>query len=131
MDFDEGLPKSNDKDITLVVVDRFTKYAHFLPLKHPFTAKEVINLFTDNIFKLHALPTVIVTDRDRVFTSQIWQALFTSLEIKLHYSTSYHPETDGQTERVNRCPQKITIDICGSQHPQSGITGCLLPNVVV
>lgn len=55
----------------------------------------------DNVFKLHGLPTVIVSDRDRIFTSNIWQAVFKSMKLKLHLSSAYHPKTDGQTERVN------------------------------
>jgi hypothetical protein len=103
MDFVECLPTSNNKDLILVVVDRFTKYAHFIAMKHPITVKLVAQAFTDNIFKLHSLPMVIVTDRDRIFTSRLWQDLFKALGIKLHMSTSYHPQTDGQTERVNQC----------------------------
>ena len=71
MDFVEGLLKSNGKDVILVVVDRLTKYAHFLSLSHPYSASSVATLFLDNIFKLHGLPTTIVTDRDRIFTSDL------------------------------------------------------------
>ena len=63
----------------------------------------VVNAFTDHIFKLHGPPSVIVTDRDKIFTSTFWQELFKRLGVKLHFSTSYHPQTDGQTERVNQC----------------------------
>jgi hypothetical protein len=70
MDFITGLPKSKGKDIILVVVDRFTKYGHFIPLSHPFTAAEVAQVFIDNVYKLHGLPLNIITDRDPVFTSQ-------------------------------------------------------------
>jgi hypothetical protein len=103
MDFIEGLPKSRGKDVILVVVDRLTKYAHFLPLAHPFTAPQVSQLFMNNIHKLHGMPKVIITDRDRIFTSKIWQEVFSALQVKLHFSTAYHPESDGQTERVNQC----------------------------
>ena len=96
----------------LVVVDRFTKYAHFLTLSHPFQVQDVTTLFLDHIFKLHGLPTVIVTDRDRIFTSNLWQALFKSLRVKLHLSTAYHPETDGQTERVNQCLENYLRCMC-------------------
>jgi hypothetical protein len=96
--FVEGLPKSNSKDVILVVVDRFTKYAHFPTSSHPLIVHDVTTLFLENIFKLHGLPSIIVTSRDRIFTSNPWQALFKSLNIKLHLSTANHPEIDGQTE---------------------------------
>lgn len=103
MDFIEGLPKSKSFNCILVVVDRFTKYAHFLPLSHPFNAPQVATLFMDNIFKLHGLPKSIVSDRDKIFTSKFWRGLFNLLGIKLHMSSSYHPQSDGQSERVNQC----------------------------
>lgn len=103
MDFVEGLPTSDHKNMILVVVDRFTKFAHFIAMKHPINVRTVAKSFIDNIFKLHGLPTVIVTDRDKIFTSHLWQDLFKALGVKLHMSTSYHPQTDGQTERVNQC----------------------------
>ena len=101
LDFVEGLPKSKGKDVILVVVDRLTKYAHFLPLAHLFTAQQVANIYLDNIFKLHGPPKIIVSDRDRIFTSKFWQELFSALKVHLHFSTAYHTESDGQTERVN------------------------------
>lgn len=103
MDFVEALPKSEGKDTILVIVDRLTKYAHFISLLHPYTAQEVARAFLDTVYRLHGLPRGIVSDRDKVFTSQIWQDLFKLLGVKLQMSTVYHPQTDGQTERVNRC----------------------------
>jgi transposase InsO family protein len=103
LDFVEGLPKSEGKDVILVVVDRFTKYAHFIPLSHPYTVKQVADLFQENIARLHGQPSVIVSDRDRVFTRGLWQDLFKAMGVKLHLSSAYHPQTDGQTERVNQC----------------------------
>jgi hypothetical protein len=81
MDFVEGLPLSENKDMILVVVDRFTKYAHFISMKHPITAKTMAKAFSEHIFKLHGLPTVMVTDRDIIFTSALWQDLFKSLGV--------------------------------------------------
>jgi len=103
MDFVEGLPKSGSSDTILVVVDKFSKYNHFIPLAHPFTAASVANLFMTHIYKLHGMPSAIVSDRDKVFTSQLWKALFNLAGVQLMMSTSYHPQIDGQTERVNQC----------------------------
>lgn len=101
MDFEEGLPKSNGMNCILVVVDKFSKYSHFLPLKCPFTALVVARLFIDNIYKLHGMPAVIISDRDRVFTSNLWHELFKLAHVELNMSSAYHPQTDRQTERVN------------------------------
>jgi transposase InsO family protein len=103
MDFIEGIPRSQHVDYILVVVDKFTKYGNFLRLSHPYTARSVAQAFMSNIYKLHELPSVIISDRDLVFTSQFWQHLFRLTWIELKLSSSYHPQTDGQTERVNQC----------------------------
>jgi transposase InsO family protein len=103
MDFIEGLPTSGHANCIMVVVDKFTRYAHFIPLHHPFSAPKVAAAYVDNVFKLHGLPKVIISDRDPIFTSQFWKALFSTLGSELNMSSAYHPETDGQTERVNQC----------------------------
>lgn len=91
MDFIEALPKLEGKDTVLVVIDLLTKYAKFLSLTHPFTASSVARAFLDTVYKLHGLPRTILTDRDKVFTSQIWQEIFKLLGVKLLMSTTYHP----------------------------------------
>jgi transposase InsO family protein len=103
MDFMEGLPRSGAADALLVVVDKLSKYAHFIPLRHPFTAATVARLFLDNIYRLHGMPLAIISDHDRVFTSAFWKSLFSLIGTSLRMSTAYHPQTDGQTERVNQC----------------------------
>jgi transposase InsO family protein len=103
MDFVKGLPRSGQHNCILVVVDKFSKLAHFLPLRHPFTALSVAKLYLDNIYKLHGLPMVIISDRDRVFTSKLWRELFGLAGVTLKMSSAYHPQTDGQTERINQC----------------------------
>jgi Integrase core domain/Chromo (CHRromatin Organisation MOdifier) domain len=103
MDFIVELPKSEGKTIILVIVDRFTKYAHFFALSHPFSASDIAHLFINEIYKLHGLPLCIVSDRDAIFTSKFWRALMEKLGVKLNFSSAYHPQSDGQTERVNQC----------------------------
>lgn len=103
MDFIEGLPSSQGKTTIFVVVDRLTKYGHFMALAHPYTAKEVVKVFFDQVFRLHGLPSTIVSDRDAVFTSHFWHELFTLQGCDLCLSTAYHPQSDGQTEIVNKC----------------------------
>lgn len=103
MDFIEALPKSKGKEVILVVVDRLTKYAHFLPLSHPYTVQDVIQVFMDHIYKLHGMPMTIVSVRDIIFTSRFYQEMFKALQVSLRFSTVYHPQSDGQTERVNQC----------------------------
>jgi len=101
MDFIEGLPKSKGYSVILVVVDRLTKYAHFMAIIHPYTVATVAQTFLDNVVKHHGFPTSIVSDRDTIFVSNFWKQLFTLYKVELKLSTSYHPQTDGQSERVN------------------------------
>lgn len=102
MDFIEGLPRSNGFDTVVVVVDGFTKFAHFLPLKHPFNASSVASVFVKEIVRLHRFPSTIVSDRDKVFMSNFWRELFRLQGTALLRSTTYHPQMDGQSEIVNK-----------------------------
>jgi hypothetical protein len=103
MDFIEGLPVSNGWSVIMVVVDRLTKYGHFLLLAHPYTVSTVAQVFLANIFKLHGMPSTIVSDRDPVFTSSFWLELFCLQGTTLAFSSAYHPQSDGQTESLNKC----------------------------
>jgi len=102
MDFIEGFPKVGGKSVILTVVDRFSKYAHFIALGHPYSASSVARAFFDNIVKLHGLPSSIVSDRDPVFTSTFWSELFHLFGSKLLLSSAFHPQTDGQSEVTNK-----------------------------
>ena len=102
MDFIEGLPRSKEVDTILVVVDRLTKFGHFVALKHPFTVFQVADKFVKEIIKLHGFPTSIVSDRDTVFMSVFWREIFRLQQTHLLRSTTYHPQTDGQSEIVNK-----------------------------
>jgi len=103
LDFIEGLPTSQDKDAIMVVVDRFSKSAYFLPLTHPFTTKTMADKFVEGIIKLHGMPISIISDRDPIFVSKFWQEFFKFSGTKLKLRSAYHPQTDGQTEVVNHC----------------------------
>jgi len=103
MDFITELPLSEGHDQLLVVIDRFTKMAHYIPLrKDGKTAADLAITFAREVWKHHGLPTDIVSDRDSRFTSEIWWEFLWHSEIRPQMSTVFHPQTDGQTERLNQ-----------------------------
>ena len=103
MDFIVGLPKtSKGFDPIWVILDRLTKSAHFLPVKSIYPTIQYAKIYLARIMSLHGVPKTIVSDRGTQFVSSFWKQLHASLGTKLLYSTAYHPQTDGQTERVNQ-----------------------------
>jgi hypothetical protein len=91
LDFVEGLPRSGSADCILVVVDKFTKFAHFIPLSHPYIVASVAQLFLSQVYRLHGFPLAVISDRDPIFTSEFWQHLFKLAGAELCMSYSYHP----------------------------------------
>uniref|UniRef100_A0A8I7BBU6 Reverse transcriptase n=1 Tax=Hordeum vulgare subsp. vulgare TaxID=112509 RepID=A0A8I7BBU6_HORVV len=115
IDFIEGLPKMGGKSVILTVVDRFSKYAHFIALGHPYTAASVARAFFDGIVRLHGFPSSIVSDRDPMFTGHVWRDLFRLAGVKLRMSTAFHPQTDGQSEVVNKVIAKYLRCVTGDR----------------
>jgi hypothetical protein len=119
-----------------VVVDVFTKYAHFIPLSHPFSVVTIARSFFQHVYKLHGLLVAIVSERDKIFTSIFWKELFKLAGVSLHMTSAYHPQTDGQTKRINQCldtylrcfiftyPSKWPV---GLLQQSSGITPATIP----
>ncbi|KAE8687867.1 Detected protein of unknown function [Hibiscus syriacus] len=101
MDFIIGLPKTDGFSSIMVVVDRFSKYAMFIPTSKVCPAMEAARLFLKHVVKFWGMPKTIISDRDTRFTGRFWTELFKLMGSSLNFSTAVHPQTDGQTERVN------------------------------
>ena len=107
-DFITGLPKSKDPvnhveyDSIWVIVDRLVKYAYFLPFREDCTAEQLAFAFIRQYLDKHGIPEKIVSDRDKLFTSKFGTSFFKQIGVKLKFSTAYHPQSDGQTERLNQ-----------------------------
>ena len=115
MDFITGLPESHAFDAILVVVDRLTKQAHFIPTTTNVDAPALAWLYLTHVVKLHGIADSIVSDRGSVFISSFWKALQDLLHTTLKFSTAYHPQTDGQTERVNAILENYLRHYCSYQ----------------
>jgi hypothetical protein len=103
MDFIIGLPRTNKKnDSIMVLVDKSTKTAHFVPVKTTHTMANIAKIYMREIARLHGIPRAIVSDRDTKFTSNLWRGLFKGFGTNINFSTTSHPQIYGQTERVNR-----------------------------
>jgi len=86
----------------MVVVDKLSKTAHFIPVKSTYKAVNIADIFMKEIFRLHGILKFIILDRDVKFTGNFWKSLFQGFDTKLNFSMAYHPQTDGQTERVSQ-----------------------------
>jgi hypothetical protein len=119
MDFIVGLPRTRASyDSIWVVVDRLTKLAHFILVKTNYSSAVLAELYMSRIVCLHGVPKKIVSDRGTQFTSHFWQQLHESLGTHLNFSSAYHPQTDGQTERTNQILEDM-LRACALQN-QSG-----------
>ena len=83
----------------MVVVDTLKKATHFIPVKSTFGTAQIANVFLREIVRLHGVRKMIISDRDAKFIAVFWKGLFGGMGTKLNFSTTYHPQTDGQTER--------------------------------
>ena len=98
MDFITGLPRTNKQhDSIMVVVDKLTKAAHFISLMTTHKGTNVVDIYMKDVTRLHVIPKTIVFDRDSEITSKFWKGLFKGFRTNLNFSTTYHPEFDGQT----------------------------------
>ena len=103
MDEVSGIPKSDGYDAIWVFIDKFSKMAHFVPItKEGFTAESLADIFLTHVYRLHGLPRTIVSDRDPRINNEFWKTIFNRLGTKLNISSSYHPQTDGQSEVMVR-----------------------------
>jgi hypothetical protein len=114
MDFIVGLPRTRTGyDSIWVVVDRLTKATHFIPVKTTYNSAVLAELYMARIVCLHGVPKKIVSDRGTQFTSHFWQQLHEALGTHLKFSSAYHPQTDGQTERTNQILEDMLQDKIG------------------
>ncbi|KAL0546476.1 hypothetical protein IC582_016386 [Cucumis melo] len=119
MDFITGLPRTlRGFTVIWVVVDRLTKSAHFVPGKSTYTASKWAQLYMSEIVRLHGVPMSIVSDRDARFTSKFWKGLQTAMGTRLDFSTAFHSQTDGQTERLNQVLDDM-LRACALEFPGS------------
>ena len=129
MDFVTGLPRtSKGKDAIWVVIDRLTKVEHFLPVKTKIRTGHLAELYISRIVCLHGVPKTIISDRGSLFTSQFWHSLQEAMGTRLSFSTAYHPQTDGQTERVNQV-LKICFGLVFFLMGRTGRNACRSPSL--
>jgi hypothetical protein len=116
MDFIVGLPRTQSGyDSIWLIVDRLTKVGHFVPIKTTYSGQQLAELYMSRVVCFHRVPKKIVSDRGTQFTSKFWERLHETLDTKLHFSSTYHPQTDGQTERYNQI-LKDMLRACAMQY---------------
>ncbi len=118
LDFITALPPSQGNTVVLTVVDRFSKAAHFIPLPKLPSAKETALAVVDHVFRLHGLPTDVVSDRGPQFVSKFWQEFCRLLGATVSLSSGFHPQSNGQTERANQDLER-TLRCLVSKNPTS------------
>ena len=115
MDLIEQLPPSSSFTSILVIVDRLTKMSLFIPTFNEVTSEDLAKLYLQHVFSKHGVPSDIISDRGSEFTSNFWKSLGTLLSMKLNFSTAFHPQTDGQTERTNQTLEQYLRIYCDYQ----------------
>ncbi|WVZ90607.1 hypothetical protein U9M48_036892 [Paspalum notatum var. saurae] len=119
MDFIVDLPRTQSGfDYIWIVVDRLTKVAHFIPVKTTYSGAKLAELYMSRIVCLHGVPKKVVSDRGTQFTSHFWKRLHESMDTRLNFSSAYHPQTDGQTERTNQILEDM-LRACAIQYDTS------------
>jgi transposase InsO family protein len=108
MDFVVGLPLTPHRhNAILVIVDKLTKSAHFILIRDTYDVTDVAHVFVSEVIRLHEIPKKIISDRDSRFTSRFWISLQSALGTQLNLIATYHPKTDGKTERVNQVMEEM------------------------
>jgi transposase InsO family protein len=116
MDFIVGLPNTSQKhDSVWVIVDRLTKTTHFIPVHTTYSAKRYAEIYLDQIVRLHVVPKMIISDHGAQFIARFWEQLQESIGTKLIRSSAYHPQTDGQTQRINKILEDM-LRACAIQY---------------
>jgi transposase InsO family protein len=119
MDFIVGLPRTQSGyDSIWVIIDRLIKVAYFIPVKTTYFGPQLVELYMSRIVYLHGVPKKIVSDRGTQFTSRFWERLHETLDTQLRFSSAYHPQTDGQIERVNHILEDM-LRACALQYGRS------------
>jgi transposase InsO family protein len=128
MNFIVGLPRTQSGyDSIWVIMDRLTKVAHFIPVKTTYSGPQLAELYMSRIDCLHGVPKKIVSDRGTQFTLMFWERLHETLDTQLHFNSAYHPQTDGQIERVNQILEDM-LRVCALQYEEVGIRVCRMPS---